>query len=207
MQYQDGFNIFDGDGVLEATVTAAVTDILTSNAHGLKVDDIIQLTTSTTLPAGISLTTDYYIIDVTTNTFKIAATPGGTAIDVTGTGTGTHTFHLKGKAMMVLGYRHVVLRYLTTGTATHTVKVQGSTQTDLPQFSAASSAANPHGYLQIIDLEDASAVDGDDGIAVAGTDDLRQFEVNTNGVTWLCANVTSWTAGKLVLNVTGYSNQ
>jgi hypothetical protein len=54
------------------------------------------LKSSTTLPAGLAVDTLYYIRDATANTFKLAATSGGDAIDITGTGTGTHTCYTPG---------------------------------------------------------------------------------------------------------------
>lgn len=73
--------------------TAATDDVITSTAHGLSDDDRVLLTTSDTLPAGLSAGTAYFVRDATTNTFKVAATSGGTAIDVTDTGTGIHKWH------------------------------------------------------------------------------------------------------------------
>lgn len=55
----------------------------------------VRLTTTTTLPAGLALATDYYVIRVSDTTFKLATSyanaVAGTAIDITSTGTGTHT--------------------------------------------------------------------------------------------------------------------
>lgn len=78
------------------TFTAATTDICTAAGHGLLTGDgPVQLTTSNTLPAGLSLATDYYIIKLSADTFSLATTRtnayAGTAVDITGTGTGTHT--------------------------------------------------------------------------------------------------------------------
>lgn len=73
--------------------TAAVTDVVTSAGHGLANGDVLILTTSNTLPAGLSAGTAYYVRDTTTDTFKLAATSGGSAIDITDTGTGTHRWH------------------------------------------------------------------------------------------------------------------
>lgn len=76
------------------TFTAdAATDVITSTAHGLSDGDVLLLTTSNTLPAGLSTSTPYFVRDSTTNTFKLAATAGGTAIDITDAGTGTHKWH------------------------------------------------------------------------------------------------------------------
>lgn len=76
-----------------ATFTAvAATDIITSAGHGLSDDDTVRLTTTTTLPAGLSTGTTYHIITSTTDTFQLSASQGGSKIDITDTGTGTHTW-------------------------------------------------------------------------------------------------------------------
>lgn len=55
----------------------------------------VRLTTTTTLPAGLATATDYYVIPLSTTTFKLATSYAnavlGTAIDITSAGTGTHT--------------------------------------------------------------------------------------------------------------------
>lgn len=77
------------------TFTAAVTDICTAAAHGLKTGDKVRLTTTTTLPAGLSLATTYFVIYITADTFSLASSDANavaaTAVNVTDTGTGTHT--------------------------------------------------------------------------------------------------------------------
>lgn len=78
-----------------ATFTAAVTDIITQVAHGYALGLKVQMTTSVTLPAGLALATDYFIIPLTVDTYKVASSlvlaNAGTAIDITDTGTGVHT--------------------------------------------------------------------------------------------------------------------
>ncbi len=75
------------------TVTVdAGTDVFTSNGHGLADDEAVVFTTTDTLPAGLSANTPYFVRDSTTNTFKVSATKGGSAVDVTDTGTGTHSW-------------------------------------------------------------------------------------------------------------------
>lgn len=77
------------------TFTAAVTDIITQTAHGYALGLKVQMTTSATLPAGLSLATDYFVIPLTANTYKLASSlvlaNAGTAVDITDTGTGVHT--------------------------------------------------------------------------------------------------------------------
>lgn len=72
----------------------AATDLLTSTAHGLAVGDIIQFSSSTTLPAGLEPNTDYFVIasGLTADDFKVSTTLGGSAVDITSTGTGTHSW-------------------------------------------------------------------------------------------------------------------
>jgi hypothetical protein len=57
----------------------------------------VRLTTTTTLPAGLSLATDYYVIKVSDLTCKFATSyanaVAGTAINITDAGTGTHTIN------------------------------------------------------------------------------------------------------------------
>jgi hypothetical protein len=55
----------------------------------------VRLTTTTTLPAGLAVATDYYVIRVSDTTCKLATSYAnaiaGTAINITDAGTGTHT--------------------------------------------------------------------------------------------------------------------
>lgn len=55
----------------------------------------VQFTTTGTLPAGLSLATNYFLIYASSTTFKVATSYAnaiaGTAIDITDAGTGTHT--------------------------------------------------------------------------------------------------------------------
>lgn len=73
-------------------VTAdTVTNIFTAAGRTYTANDAVRLTNSGgALPAGLATNTTYYVRDVSGNTFKLAATAGGTAIDVTDAGTGSH---------------------------------------------------------------------------------------------------------------------
>lgn len=80
-----------------AAATAACTandgtDVITSVGHGLANGQAVRLTTTGALPGGLALNTTYWIRDATTDTFKLAATSGGAALDITSAGTGTHTW-------------------------------------------------------------------------------------------------------------------
>lgn len=61
------------------------TDVFTSAAHGYSDGDKVVFVNGTA-PTGLTAGTIYFVRDSTTNTFKVAATAGGSAIDITGVG-------------------------------------------------------------------------------------------------------------------------
>ena len=75
------------------TITAVTiaTDTVTSNAHGYVNGTQIRIAATTTIPAGLSGSTTYYVITATANTFQFSLTAGGAAIDITSVGAGTIT--------------------------------------------------------------------------------------------------------------------
>lgn len=83
-----------------ATFTAApATDLLTSTAHGFTTGLKGQVTNSGGgLPAGLSGSTDYFVVVIDANTYKLATSLANataavpTVIDITTDGTGTQTF-------------------------------------------------------------------------------------------------------------------
>lgn len=90
-----------GTGTLAESFAAAAvtvaTDLITvaSNVDKWITGMKVRATTTTTLPTGLALATDYFVIRMSATTIKLAATlanaVAGTAIDITGQGSGTHT--------------------------------------------------------------------------------------------------------------------
>lgn len=73
----------------DITISVGTPAVVTWNGHGLSANATIMFTyASHTLPTGISLFTTYYVIAPTTNTFNLATTSGGTAINTTGSTSG-----------------------------------------------------------------------------------------------------------------------
>lgn len=73
------------------TITNASPCVITWTAHGLAADDRVRFTTTATLPAPLSDAKIYYVATVlSANTFTITATKGGSAINTTTAGSGTH---------------------------------------------------------------------------------------------------------------------
>ncbi len=87
-----------GDVVVNDYVAASFTvdtgtDVLTAASHGLLDGDLVQLWNSTpaNLPApGVNYKL-YWVVSATTNTFQVSDTKGGTAVNFTSAGSGTHS--------------------------------------------------------------------------------------------------------------------
>ena len=75
------------------TVTIATPGVFTLNSHGLIAGDQVYLTTTGALPTGLSQNTIYYVIaaGLTSNAFELSTSRGGSAINTTGSQSGTHT--------------------------------------------------------------------------------------------------------------------
>lgn len=93
------FQTPEGDALLGVdepapfTVTAA-TNLINATAHGLAAGNIVQFESDETLPAPLEPNQDYVVLaaGLTANAYKVSLTAGGTEIDITDTGTGTHQF-------------------------------------------------------------------------------------------------------------------
>jgi len=107
----------NGDGTFTVNATS---NVFTSAAHGLSNGDMINFDTDGTLPGGLSKYIEevdtfifepygliYYVISATTDTFQVSLTPGGSAVDITTTGSGTHYWYTDVNKIVIthnLGY-------------------------------------------------------------------------------------------------------
>lgn len=73
------------------TISNAEPGVVTWNGHGLPNGTPISFSTTGALPTGLTAGTTYYVVGSDTNTFSVAATPGGSAIATSSAGSGTHT--------------------------------------------------------------------------------------------------------------------
>jgi len=80
-----------GTGII--ATTNDTTDIFTKADHGLLNGAVLRLTSSGTLPTGLSLGTDYFVINTATNTFQVSTTLGGSAVNLTSAGSGDTSYH------------------------------------------------------------------------------------------------------------------
>lgn len=110
----------------------ATTNVFTSNAHGYEDGDIIYVRSTTTLPAGLSNLYFYYVINKTANTYQLSNELDGDPIDLTTTGTGTHSsYHqykipnIKGRTIVGLDTSQTEFDTIgeTGGAKTHTLSL------------------------------------------------------------------------------------
>jgi hypothetical protein len=79
--------------VKSATITMTIASpcVVTWTAHGFVNYMPVKFTTTGALPTGLTAGRTYYVQSVTTDTFRLAATPGGADINTSGSQSGTHT--------------------------------------------------------------------------------------------------------------------
>jgi hypothetical protein len=75
------------------TISIATPGVVSWTNHRLSAGTPVQFITDGTLPTGLVSGTTYYVLaaGLTPNSFRVGATAGGTAIDTSGSQTGTHT--------------------------------------------------------------------------------------------------------------------
>lgn len=113
-----------------------------------------------------------------------------------------------GNIIDVSDFRNAVISVATDGgaDAALTVKFAGAISDDSPTFTSAQSVTNMFDYIQVIDLEDGSSVDGDVGFSVATADDYKQYEVNINALKWFAAVVSGRTEGEVTVKMKVFTN-
>jgi hypothetical protein len=78
--------------VASATDVDTGTDKIAKVAHGFENGDLLLYTAGTAAITGLTTATYYYVVNKATDDFQVSATSGGSAINLTGTGTGSQTF-------------------------------------------------------------------------------------------------------------------
>lgn len=89
-----GWTLVDGNftsKVIAYTGVDVTNNLFTSVGHGLVNGTPCQITSTGTIPGGLAIVTQYYVVNQAADTFKLATTYNGTAIDITSQGTGNHT--------------------------------------------------------------------------------------------------------------------
>lgn len=66
------------------------TNVITITRHGWADTTPVYVVSTNQFPGGLGPQVQYYVRDATTDTFKLAASPGGVAIDITSVGAGAN---------------------------------------------------------------------------------------------------------------------
>ena len=116
------------------TITSDNPGVVTLTAHGLSTGSCIELTTTGTLPTNLAVNTNYYVIYVDANSFRLATSVAnaieGTAIDTSGgSPSGTHTlrhcpFGISGATNFLLPNRAAVVG---VGAGSQTINTRAKT--------------------------------------------------------------------------------
>jgi hypothetical protein len=85
-------NLVENPNAVTANTT---TNKLSAAGHNYQDLDPVTFATSGTLPAPLDATVTYFVLNAAENDFQVALTPNGSAVDLTTTGTGSHTARLK----------------------------------------------------------------------------------------------------------------
>jgi len=110
-----------------------------------------------------------------------------------------------GVTIDVRDFRDCVVKIGTATSANLTVKAQGAvanmfTSNTPPDFAATQTVANNWDFVQMVDLQDGSPINGDVGFVVTGTDDFRLFEINVNALDYINFRVTARSAGSVTVS-------
>jgi len=179
----------------EVTITIASPAVVSWTNHRLPVGTQIQFATTGNLPDNLDPATTYYVISagMTANSFQVAATAGGSAINTTGDQAGTHTA-IRGDAT----YQLVIV----AEGAAYCVEDSNVYFVDLPETAISVtyldgrwiySCASGRSYYS--ELNDARTVDALSYFTAERRPDGMMRGFADNGELWLFGRVTTeiWT--------------
>lgn len=95
----------------------------------------------------------------------------------------------------VENYKTVNLTLSGASTPTGTIKFFVSDSDTAPDATSAASPTNPWVYAAVVDIQSGSVIAGNTGVAFAGTAATNMYTVNVDGMRWVGAIVTAYTAG------------
>lgn len=87
---EKGYIVYRNASSNAFTADAGTNEII-DNAHGLLSGEIVRFK-GLDLPAPLVQSTQYYVIDVSANRFRVSLTAGGAAVNLTDAGTGTMSY-------------------------------------------------------------------------------------------------------------------
>ena len=198
-------------GPVEALLSSNVdptTDTLTKTGHGFQTGDVLYYEDNGSIIGGLTTKTNYHVIRVDDNTFKLALSAddadAGTAIDLTSTGNDSQTF--KVNDVVSLGAGSDITDIVTA--------INAGTELATASIVDRGSAAGSERY--VIALEGESGADNIFTVSTtasagvyanfSNTQDAANAEVNVNGVSILrSSNIINDAIQGVTLNLFGVS--
>ncbi len=119
------------------TSTIASPGVISWTAHGLAAGTPIKFSTTGALPTGLAAGTTYYVVNPTTDAFSVSATPGGAAINTTGTQSGVHTATTVPTGTVKYFYGIVMTAQENGGGANTARLLQGNVEINSPVITVA----------------------------------------------------------------------
>lgn len=125
------------------TITIAAPGVVSWANHGLPANSEVMFSTTGALPTGLTAATPYYVVagaSLTTNSFEVSATAGGSAITTTGSQSGVHTgvsvpapttIYLKAK---VMSYTLAITTTDTVTSAKMLISITAGTTVETPHL-------------------------------------------------------------------------
>ncbi|KAB1087355.1 tail fiber protein [Neorhizobium galegae] len=160
------------------TVSIASPGLFSKAAHGFVGGERLRLSTNGALPTGLNTTTDYFVIYVDANTYRLSASQTSpVAINTSGTQSGTHTYLRSnwglgdGTTFNVPDLRGVPVRGLDDGRGIDTGRPLGSFQADqnLAHNHTISDPGHAHSGIQFAGNSGPTVGSGGGPFYVSGT--------------------------------------
>lgn len=99
-------------------------------------------------------------------------------------------------------YRNCILEVVGSPSANLKLFIKGAVGDTQPTSwlsTNARSQLNNWDFIEVVDLEDGAAIDGDTGVDLNGNV-IRLLEVNINSLDWLCVHATAVVAGTVTVS-------
>jgi hypothetical protein len=144
--YAQDFSIVTG---ANATISIANPGVVASQNHGLINGQTIKFTTTGALPTGLIVSTTYYVVNKTNDTFQVSSTSGGPAIDTTGSQSGVHSYEIQPSNC-------VLIQNTNEGAADNT---EVNTKTFIPanvDIGTETITVNSHGFVNDMPVQVSS---------------------------------------------------
>jgi len=178
------------------------TEEITIASHGANTGDGLTYTEGTTAIGGLSTNTKYYVIKVDANTVKLATTTSNAtnnqAVDLTGQGTGTHSFETDGVAVSYILENDLESQFLAFLPNSNYAFANGSILTGSTTTARGTVQSFNDGLIYNFVISDGGAdYTGDFALTISAPDDAGGTQAAAT------ANVTSGTVTKVTITNAG----